>query len=43
MKNTQFRVEDIFGDAISKDSISPEQMIRLNSFSAKILLILVLV
>ena len=25
MKNTQFRVEDIFSDVISKDSISPEQ------------------
>ena len=37
MKNTQFRVEDVFGDVISKDSISPEQITKLNNFLAKII------
>ena len=37
MKNTQFRVENIFGDVISKDSISPEQITKLNNFLAKIM------
>ena len=37
MKNTQFKVEDIFTDVISKDSISPEQITKLNNFSAKIM------
>ena len=37
MKNTSFRVEDIFGDVISKDSISPEQITKLNNFLAKIM------
>ena len=37
MKNTQFKVEDIFGDVISKHSISPEQITKLNSFLAKIM------
>ena len=37
MKNTQFKVEDIFGDVISKDSISPEQITKLNNFLAKIM------
>ena len=37
MKNTQFKVEDIFGDVISKDSISPEQITKLNNFLAKII------
>ena len=32
MKNTTFKVEDIFGDVISKDSISPEQITELNNF-----------
>ena len=36
MKNTSFKVEDVFGDVISKDSISPEQITKLNIFSAKI-------
>ena len=36
MKNTQFKVEDVFGDVISKDSISPEQITKLNNFLAKI-------
>ena len=37
MKNTQFRVEDIFGDIINKDKNSQDQMIKLNNFSAKMM------
>ena len=37
MKNTQFRVEDVFGDVITKDSIWPEQITKLNNFLAKIM------
>ncbi len=36
MNSTKFNVEDIFGDIISKDSISTEQITKLNSFLAKI-------
>ena len=35
MKNTQFRVEDVFGDVISKDKFSREQITKLKNFSAK--------
>ena len=35
MDSTKFKVEDIFGDVISKDSISPEQITNLNNFLAK--------
>ena len=35
MKNTQFKVDDAFGDVISKDSISTEQIINLIKFLAK--------
>ena len=35
LRNTSFEVEDVFGDIISKDSISPEQITKLNTFSAK--------
>ena len=35
MKNTSFRVEDIFNDVINKVSISQEQIIKLNNFLAK--------
>ena len=38
MENTQVKVEDIFSDVISKDSISPEKIIKINNFSAKLLL-----
>ena len=34
MNSIKFKVEDIFGDIFSKDSISPEQKTKLNSFSA---------
>ena len=37
MNSTKFKVEDIFGDVISKDSISPEQITNLNNFLAKIM------
>ena len=32
MKDTSFKVEDVFGDVTSKDSISPEQITKLNVF-----------
>ena len=35
MKNTQFKVEDIFNDVINKDTISQDQIIKLNNFLAK--------
>ena len=35
MDSTKFKVEDIFGDVISKDSISPEKITKLNNFMAK--------
>ena len=35
MNSTKIRVEDIFGVVISKDSISPEQITKLNNFLAK--------
>ena len=37
MDSTKFKVEDIFGVVISKDSISPEQITKLNTFLAKIM------
>ena len=37
MKTTQFKVEDVFGDIINKDSFSQEQIIKLNNFLAKIM------
>ena len=37
MDSTKFKVEDIFGDIVSKDSISPEQITKLNNFLAKIM------
>ena len=35
MKNTQFRVEDIFNEVINKDTISQEQIVKPNNFLAK--------
>ena len=35
--STKFKVEDIFGDVISKDYISPEQITKLNIFLSKIM------
>ena len=37
MKNTSFKVEDIFGDVILKDNISQEQITKLNIFLAKMM------
>ena len=37
LKNTQFKVEDVFGDVISKDNFSQEQITKLNIFLAKIM------
>ena len=37
MNSTKFKVEDIFGDVISKDSISPEQITKLINFLAKLM------
>ena len=36
MKNTQFYVEVVFADVISKDNFSQEQITELNNFLAKI-------
>ena len=37
MKNTSFKVEDIFNDIIHKDTISQEQITKLNNFLAKMM------
>ena len=37
MKKTHFKVEDVFGDVISKDTFSQEQITKLKIFLAKIL------
>ena len=37
MKNTSFKVEDVFIDIIHKDTISPEQITKLNNFLAKMM------
>ena len=37
MKNTQFKVEDVFGDVINKDNFCQEQITKSNEFLAKIL------
>ena len=37
MKNTQFKVEDVFGNVIKKDTFSHEQTTKLNDFLAKIM------
>ena len=37
MKNTQFKVEDVFTDVISKDAISTEQITKLNILLAKMM------
>ena len=35
MKNSQFKVEDVFGDVISKGSFSQEQITKLKNFFSK--------
>ena len=37
LNSTKFKVEYMFGDVISKDSISPEQITKLKNFLAKIM------
>ena len=37
MKNTQFKVEDVFSNVISKDNFSQEQITKLNNFFAKMM------
>ena len=37
MNSTKFKVEDIFVDVISKDSILPEQITKLKNFLTKIM------
>ena len=37
MKNTHFKIEDVFGVVIPKDSISTEQITKLNNFLAKMM------
>ena len=37
MENTQFKVEGVFGDVISKDNFSQEQITKLNNFLAKMM------
>ena len=37
MKNTQFKVENVFGDVIEKDKISQERITKLKLFSAKLM------
>ena len=37
MKNTQFKVEDVFGDVISKNNFSQEQITKPNNFLAKLM------
>ena len=37
MKNTSFKVEDVFTDVFSKDTISAEQITKLNIFLAKMM------
>ena len=37
MKNTSFKVEDVFNDIISKDTISTEHITKLNNFLAKMM------
>ena len=36
MKNTQFKVEVVFGDVIAKDNFSPKRLTKLKNVSAKI-------
>ena len=35
MKNTQFKFEDVLTDVISKDTISTEQLTKVNFFKPK--------
>ena len=37
MKNTSFKVEDVFNDIIHKDTLTPETITKLNNFLAKMM------
>ena len=37
MKNTQVKIEDLFGDSISKDSVSPKQITKHTNLIATIM------
>ena len=37
MKNTQFKVEDVFNDVMSKDIFGQEQITKLDNFSTKLM------
>ena len=37
MKNTSFKVEDVFGDVLSKDNFSQEQITKISNFLAKMM------
>ena len=37
MRNTQFKVEDLFGVILNKDTISPEQITKLMNFLVKMM------
>ena len=37
MKDTSFRIEGFFGDVISKDDFSQEQITKPNTFSTNIM------
>ena len=37
MNSTKFKVEALFDDLINKDSISPEQITKLNKFLARMI------
>ena len=37
MKNTKLDFKEVFGDIIGKDTISPEQITKLNNFLAKMM------
>ena len=36
LKNTQIKVDDVFGDTLDKDSTSPDQINKLSIFLTKI-------
>ena len=37
MKNSSFKVEDVFGDIFSKDTTPPEQITKPKKFSMKVM------
>ena len=37
MKNTQFKVEEYFGDIMNKDTISPEKITKLKKFLSEMM------